>query len=294
VLGSSLIIDSTHKTWIATTAVLAVLAVALYLGLDHWTPGGLTGGSTIGLWYGIAGSLLMVFAGLLSGLRKVPAWWWIGSRKAWLRGHVWLGLLSGVLVLCHSGFHWGGPLEIVLWIVLAATLLTGLLGLYLQHILPRMITTRVAREAPYEQIPHLCQMLRKKAHETISSIWGVSVQESQASVMATQVGIGAKIQLQEFFEKQVRPVLADRYVRSLPLANRMRAEAAFSYLRALPGLAEVRDQVNQLESLCEERRQLAEQERLHAWLHGWLLVHIPLSVALLAIGVAHVVASLYY
>ncbi len=55
------------------------------------TPGGLTGGSLVGLWYGIIGSALMIYAGLLSLLRRVPSWWWIGSRKVWLRGHIWLG-----------------------------------------------------------------------------------------------------------------------------------------------------------------------------------------------------------
>ena len=50
-----------------------------------------------GLWFGSAGSLLMIYAGLLAAHRKVPSWWFLGARKTWLRGHVWLGLLSVVL-----------------------------------------------------------------------------------------------------------------------------------------------------------------------------------------------------
>ena len=46
--------------------------------------------------------------------------------------------------------------------------------------------------------------------------------------------------------------------------------------------------------MCEERRLLREQERMHFWLHSWLLVHVPLSAALLVLGAAHVVMSLYY
>jgi len=37
-----------------------------------------------------------------------------------------------------------------------------------------------------------------------------------------------------------------------------------------------------------------EQERIHRWLHIWLLLHIPLSVALLVLGVLHIVTALYY
>ena len=68
-----MLIDSSQKRWILTTAVLAVAAVALFVWLNQRTPDGLTGGSTVGLWYGIAGSALMVYAGALAGLRAMPA-----------------------------------------------------------------------------------------------------------------------------------------------------------------------------------------------------------------------------
>jgi len=34
-------------------------------------------------------------------------------------------------------------------------------------------------------------------------------------------------------------------------------------------------------TICEEKRQLDQQRRYHLVLHGWLLVHIPLSYAVL-------------
>ncbi len=116
-----MLLDSTPRKWFLATTAIAAGAVALHAVLTRNTPGGPTGGSTVGLWYGVAGSALMVYAGLLAVLRKVPSWWWIGSRQTWMRGHIWLGLL----ILCHSGYRWGGPLEIALWVVLIAILLTG-------------------------------------------------------------------------------------------------------------------------------------------------------------------------
>jgi len=236
----------------------------------------------------------MLFAGLLSGRRVWASAWWLGSRRAWLRGHVWLGLLSVVLILCHASYRWGGPLEQALWVVFGLVIVTGVVGVLLQHVLPRSLTQRVPDEAPYEQIPHLCEVMCQKADNAIKAMWGVDVDVTQAYLMHSQLGMGAKVQLQGFYEKHVRPFLAEGRRGSRLLANPLQAEGAFARIRALPGLAAAQDQIDLLRTLCDERRQLAEQERLHALLHAWLLVHIPLSVLLLVLGVAHVYFSLYY
>jgi hypothetical protein len=278
-----LLIDTSHRRWGLVTAFLAVGLTAAYLWLYRRAPGGLTGGSPVGLWYAVIGSLLMVFAGLLPALRRVPSWWWLGSRQAWLRGHIWLGLLSGVVIMCHSGFRWGGALEIALWTVLIAVLASGVLGLLAQQFLPRLITTRVPAEAPFEQIPHLCLTMRKKADGIIDGLCGPVAQKGE--------GLGS---LRRFYEDEVRPFLAPEFRRSSPLADSLRAEAAFARVRALPALAAAGEQLATLAALCDERRQLGEQERVHYWLHAWLLVHVPLSGALLVLGGAHAVLSLYY
>jgi hypothetical protein len=49
-----------------------------------------------------------------------------------------------------------------------------------------------------------------------------------------------------------------------------------------------------LEDICDERRQLLIQTRMHYWLHGWLYVHVPLSMAFLALALVHAVVSLRY
>jgi hypothetical protein len=157
-----------------------------------------------------------------------------------------------------------------------------------------MITARIPCEAPYEQIPHLCHAMRSRADDALQSIWKADAQQSQSLYLASQVGIGAKFQLQQFYEQQVRPFLEEKYQRSSPLANPFQASVVFARLRALPGLADSQEQLDQLETFCNERRLLAEQERLHHWLHGWLLLHVPLSVVLLVLGVAHIVSALYY
>lgn len=289
-----MLIDRSHRIWGLVTAGLAALAVAAYVWLDRFTPGGLTGGSMVGLWYGIAGFLLMVFAGLLAVLRRVPSWWWIGSRRTWLRAHLWLSPLGAVLILCHSGVHWGGPLEKLLWLLLILTMLSGLFGLAVQQFLPHVMTTRLPNEVPYEQIPHLCQLLRRKADGLAEKVKSLEVEVTGTNIMASQVGLGAVVQFSDFYEKQIRPFLFEGDVRGSLLANPLDAEETFARLRALPGLAKAAAPLTQLQQLCDERRQLPQQERLHHWLHVWLLLHVPVSYALLLLSVVHAVSALYF
>jgi len=52
--------------------------------------------------------------------------------------------------------------------------------------------------------------------------------------------------------------------------------------------------ITALEDICSEKRQLDHQVRLHHWLHGWLLVHLPVSAALLLLAFIHAVVALRY
>src|SRR5262245_30537457 len=99
-----MIFDRKHRPWFLATLCLLAPAAAIYLVYARVYPGGPTGGSTPGLLYGVAGSALMVYAGLL-GVRKRFPTWRIGSAQTWLRGHIWMGSLSVVLILFHAGFR---------------------------------------------------------------------------------------------------------------------------------------------------------------------------------------------
>jgi hypothetical protein len=104
----------------------------------------------------------------------------------------------------------------------------------------------------------------------------------------------ARAQLRAFFEAEIAPFLAGAAVTASALYDSTRAHESFAQYLALPEFADDRSTLTELEQLCDQRRQIAVQERLHHLLHGWLLVHIPLSVALLVLGVTHVVTALYF
>src|ERR1039457_1581886 len=128
-------IDKTHRPWMIATLALFAFSLAIYILYAVRAPGGPRGGSALGLTFGIAGYALMIFAGLLGARKKVPVWR-IGRAQTWMRGHLWLGLLSLPLILFHSGFRYGHGLTAVLMTLLIVVIASGVFGAILQHYMP--------------------------------------------------------------------------------------------------------------------------------------------------------------
>jgi hypothetical protein len=99
--------------------------------------------------------------------------------------------------------------------------------------------------------------------------------------------------MKEIYVTEIRPYLAAESPHRARLSVPSVTAALFRHLRTLVPPA-LHATLQELEAICDERRQLAEQKRLHHWLHGWLLVHVPLSMALLLLAVVHAVVSLRY
>ena len=73
----------------------------------------------------------------------------------------------------------------------------------------------------------------------------------------------------------------------------MTAAAMFGKLRPLVPAA-LEQAIVDLENICEEERQLLRQRRMHGVLHAWLIVHVPLSFAMMLLAVVHIVMALRY
>src|SRR5918999_4309052 len=112
-----MLIDKTHRPWAIGTLTILVAATIVYVpySLRAEAP---SGGSWPGLAYGIAGFGMMLYAGLLGARKKVPVWR-IGRAQSWMRGHLWLGLVSFPLIVLHAGLTFGSGLTLVLmWLFL--------------------------------------------------------------------------------------------------------------------------------------------------------------------------------
>lgn len=306
-----MLIDRTHRRWFIGSVAGLVIASAVYVPYALRSAAGPRGGSAIGLIYGSLGFALMLFAGLL-GLRKKFPIWRIGRAQTWMRGHLWLGLLSFPMILMHGGFHFGGTLTRVLMWLFIFVYASGIVGAALQHFMPRLHTSRLPMETIYEQIDHVRQQLvgeaTKIVKETSAALEGDvgSASERQRALAAaaganwdTTVATGLAVdeqasgELRRLLRDEIAPFLAHSERGAFRISESSVAHALFQQLRVLLP-ADLHANIDDLENICEEKRQLDEQSRLHKILHGWLLVHIPLSYAVLLLGAWHAVAALRF
>jgi len=273
--------------------------MAVYVIYATRSASGPRGGSPIGLAFGIIGSACMVFAGLLGARKKVPVWR-LGRAQTWMRGHLWLGLLSLPLISFHAGFRFGGLLTSVLMILLIVVVVSGVFGAALQHYMPSIVTERVPMETIFEQIGNIRAQLIVEADELVDAMCGPASLELAAVAKIMPVGAttvpdasGGTLPLRKFYSGELRPFLRNENKVSAPLADETKATAMFDGLRTLlPG--NLHETIDNLEQICKEERQLRRQIRFHHLLHGWLMLHVPLSLALLLLGCAHAIMALHY
>jgi hypothetical protein len=305
------LIDHTHRKWFIGSAAALTVATMVYVPYALRSPQGPRGGSAIGLTFGTTGFLCMLFAGLL-GLRKKFPIWRIGRAQTWMRGHLWLGVLSFPLILFHGGFHFGGSLTRLLMWLFSFVWISGILGAALQHFMPRFQTSQLPMETIYEQIDRVRGQLAEEAGQLVedacSALEGeVSrASERQRAISAsagTQGGLTVasglqanqqvSVQLRSFLDEEMRPYLERAGAYTARLGQSGQAQKMFQQFRVLLP-PDLHSNLDDLENICEEKRQLDKQSRLHRILHGWLLVHIPLSYGLLLLGAVHAVVALRF
>ena len=304
-----MLIDRTHRKWFLASAIMLAIAVIIYV--PYAMRGHVKGGSALGLAYGIIGFAFMLFAGLL-GLRKKFPIWRIGRASSWMRGHLWLGLLSFPLILLHGGFYLGGSLTRVLMWMFLIVFVSGIFGAVVQHYLPRIHTERLPMETIYEQIDRVRGQLAEEAAKLVddscAALEGdVTRASTEQLAVAAAAGVNWDVtvasglqadervatELRQFYRRDIHSYLEKSGSYRQPLADRSRSQAMFRQMRVLlpPNLHPA---IDELENICEEKRELDLQNTMHKLLHGWLLVHVPLSYAVLLLGALHAVIALRY
>ena len=318
------------RRWIIAICIASLATAAAYAA--EWASDGrLPGGSSrTGLAAGIVGGLIIGFELLLWPRKRVRSWR-LGSAQSWLRAHIWLGILAVPLVLMHARLLFiGGLLNWALMTLFFLVIASGVWGLVLQQYLPQAMLDHVPAETIYDQIGHVsrqqCRDVEKLVdalcehdpavhaaenasrhgpaddeddadddeHAVVTGFRSMTgIQGKVVETLALYAAIPGTLPLRRTFFTEIRPYLLDGRASGAAVAEPHAATRRFAALRAASPAAAA-ELIDRLEQACERRRQFDLQARLHHWLHGWLLVHVPLSVALGVLLAIHIPVALWY
>ena len=313
-----MIIDRTHIRWGVATAVASAAVAVVYFAnndpeamhrwhMDFALPSWLGpvppleqnfGATPLGLIYGTVALIIFLFAAML-GARRNQKWLPFGRIQTWLKAHIWLTVFTIPLVVFHCGFHGGGPgTQFLLWLY-AFVMVSGFWGLTLQHVVPKLMQEYLPEEVIFEQIP----FIRSQLVAQVTTIRDELASERADGATHADHGSGGAITLTtgnlasvktilHFIDEEALPYLRNVKTGRNPLHDKQAADNQFRVLRLqVPEAVQI--SIGQVQEICDEKRRLDLQTRLHYWLHGWLIVHAPASLLLVVLTIVHAVVAAY-
>jgi hypothetical protein len=256
----------------------AAAAVALLLYLVDSPYGSRYGGSWAGYTLGTVGAVLILWL-MWFGYRKRSYYKDQGNLVAWLSAHVYLGLSLLVIATLHTGFHFGWNVHTLAYVLMCLVILSGAFGVFCYVRYPRLMTENRRGAAMLQMLSRIAGLddeLRTAA---------MGVDDRTAALVERAVDVNA-------IGGSLRQQLSGHY----PNCNTAAALTGIGQL-ATGTAPELEPAMSQIRLLLEEKAQLLARARrdirYKAMMDMWLYVHVPLSFALLAALLAHVVAVFY-
>lgn len=215
-----------------------------------------------------------------------------GALKLWMLAHTYAGVIAGVILLLHGGTNLGGPVTAALMIAFDLVILTGLVGVLLYQLGPRMLTK-------IEGEPLLAEDLMRRRDELYQEIADLTI---TAQEQADKEGRGAQFR-QTFLparDRVIRAVLSLRFLLR-QYARRETLEALLADARKRFGDA-IAQQTNAAEQ--EIMRQIIDAIAtirridallyIHRALKLWMPPHVISTSVMLALLVVHIAQVVYY
>lgn len=231
----------------------------------------------------VTGWCLLIVIFVLAGFngRKKLSPLPLGRASWWLRAHVAVGIATLAIFWLHTGTVWpAGGYERVLAAFFYAVNFSGLVGLALQKLYPQALV-RSGVEVIYERIPEEVAALREQAEGVVAECTTV-----------TASGVLAQHYLERFDWFFRRPRFA--------MSHAVGSENARAWLRnetaTITRLLDAKEQeyLQRLTALAERKINLDFHYVAQRLMKCWLLVHVPLVAAMIALALWHVLVAYVY
>ncbi len=237
------------------------------------------GGSLIGYTLGTIGALLILWLTFL-GVRKraITAGRW--KLKGWTSAHVYLGLSLIIIATLHTGFQFGWNVHTLAYVLMMAVIISGLFGIFYYASVPQQMSRNRAESSEVDMLEELADIDRQ-LEEIAQPLPQPYVSWVQKAVTKTKITGGLFTRL------------------SGRVGNCATAKALDKIREAISEVeAPLDEQLENVASILARKNVMLERARLHAkyktLLEFWLYFHVPLTFALLAALLAHIISVFFY
>jgi hypothetical protein len=271
------ILEYARFRWFKASLALAAIVSVVYL----WDDPGVKphGGTPLGYTLGTIGALLILWL-LAYGIRRRRYSSTSGTVQGWLSAHVYLGVVLVVVVTLHTGFEVGWNVHTLAYVLMLAVVASGIYGVVAYLRVPRAMTENLGEDT-LDQLVLRIGDIDREMREMALSLPDAHFALVEGSVKGTRLG-GSLDRLVSGRDPKCPTDLA---IRRWP-----------ALAKGLTGEMARRDK--EVFGLLLKKREMLERARRHlrhkAVLDLWLYLHVPMSIALLAALVAHVVSVFIY
>lgn len=258
---------------------LAASLTALVIYLFHDARPRPNGGSWYGYTLGTIGALLILWLTML-GVRKRAMTSGRWSLKGWTSAHVYLGLSLVVIGTLHTGFQFGWNVHTLAYALMMLVIISGIYGIGVYAALPRLLSSNRGETTQLQMLDNL-RMLDRQLHDAAQPLDHSHAELVRLSLDDDPFGGG----------------LIARLTGRYPKCGTRTAQAAIRADMGSRPLSSA-EPLERVDSLLERKEaaldRIRQHLRLKALLEIWLHIHVPLTFALIAALVAHVVAVFFY
>lgn len=265
-------------TWLC---LLAVGAYGWHRNYVFDTPGGVGyGGSWMGYLLGSIAGLLILWL-LWLGIRKRRYRASSTTLQGWLSAHVYIGVAALVVATLHSGLELGLNLHTLTYVLMVTVVLSGIYGVLVFVRVPSYMTSAMGEDSIQTlllQIQEIDQQARRVALLLPDEFNALVLDAAEKTRLRGTV-------FDHILKSTSRRCPTARAVSRMQVLNRSLKDDALR-------------QGRELFTLMLSRRtavgRIRGEYRSLARLRLWLLVHVPMSLALLCALAGHIVSVFIY
>lgn len=270
-----------YLKWATWLTLLALGAYGWHRNTEFSTPGGVGyGGTWMGYTLGGLAGLLILWL-LWLGIRKRRYRASSSTLQGWVSAHVYLGLAAVVLATLHSGLELGLNLHTLTYALMLVVVFSGIYGVLVFLRVPSAMTAAMGDDdipGLVLQIQEVDQQARRVALLLPDEYNTLVLDAAEKTRMRGTV-------FDHILKSTSRGCPTARAVRRVQELNRSLKDDQARLGRELIAL---------LLSRRSAVGRIRSQYRALARMRLWLLVHVPLSLALLVALVGHIVAVFIY